>query len=134
MDKYKRLVAVVGVVVASAAVTNIYNFEGNKYVPYYDGANVLTVCAGVTKPLPIKNKVYTKEECNILNEGVITEHAEKSLVYLPPNAKDGHKLLAILAGYNLGPKRIKDRGLPDMIKRGDPTACSALVKYHFVAN
>lgn len=129
----KALVAIVGITAAAVISTQIPMLEGTKYVPYYDKAHVLTVCSGVTNPTPILNKVYTKEECEALDAVVISQHAKESLKYLPENAKDGHKILAVLAGYNLGPKRIVDSGLPSKIKNNDPSACSALVKYHFVA-
>ena len=133
MKTSTKLASVVGATAATVIMFQIPSVEGTKYVPYYDKGHVLTVCSGVTNPPPVPNKRYTKEECAALDEAVITEHAEKSVAYLPPNAKDGHKILAVLAGYNLGPKRIKDSGLPEKIVKNDPTACSALVKYHFVA-
>ena len=129
----KTLATLIGATAATVVLFQIPALEGTKYVPYYDTGHVLTVCSGVTSPPPIKNKVYSKEECAALDEAVITEHAKKSVAYLPDNAKDGHKILAVLAGYNLGPKRIKDSGLPQKIAANDPSACSALVKYHFVA-
>lgn len=128
-----RLAVLVGAVAATVIATQIPRLEGTKYVPYYDKGGVLTVCSGVTFPKPIVGKTYTKEECAALDETVIIEHAEKSLKHLPPNAKDGHKILAVLAGYNLGPKRIVDSGLPMLITKDDPSACSALIKYRFVA-
>lgn len=132
MEK-KSLAAIAGVVAAGVIATQIPALEGTKYVPYVDTGGILTVCSGVTFPKPIPGKTYTKEECAALDEAVIAEHAEKSLEYLPANAKDGHKILAVLAGYNLGPKRILDSGLPTLITKEDPKACSALVKYRFVA-
>lgn len=127
-----KLAALIGSVAAGVVLVQIPSLEGTKYVPYLDTGNVWTVCSGVANPPPIVGKTYTKEECAALDEAVISEHAEKSVKYLPDNAKDGHKILAVLAGYNLGPKRIVDSGLPEMIKREDPKACSALVKYHYV--
>lgn len=133
MGNKTKLASLIGATAATVVMFQIPSLEGTKYVPYYDAGHVLTVCSGVTNPPPIKGKVYTKEECSALDEAVITEHAKKSVDYLPSNAKDGHKILAVLAGYNLGPKRIKDSGLPEKILKEDPKACSALVKYHYVA-
>lgn len=128
-----KLAGIVGIVAAGVISTQLPLMEGNKYKPYYDGANVLTVCMGVTHPKPIPGKIYTKEECDALNEMVVAQHAEASVAYLPKDAKPGYKILAVLAGYNLGSRRIKDSRLPEMISNNDPKACDALVKYHFVA-
>jgi lysozyme len=133
MKQKISLVALIGATAAGVVMTQIPALEGTKYVPYLDTGGILTVCSGVTVPPPIKGKTYTKEECAAMDEAVIAEHAQASVAYLPANAKDGHKILAVLAGYNLGPRRIKDSGLPEMIKNNDPKACSALVKYHYVA-
>ena len=129
----KTLAAVVGATAAAVISTQIPILEGTKYVPYYDKGHILTVCSGVTNPVPILNKVYSKEECEALDAAIISEHAKASVKHLPSNAKNGHIILAVLAGYNLGPKRILDSGLPEKIAKNDPSACSALVKYHFVA-
>lgn len=128
-----KLAAILGATAATVVITQIPLLEGTKYVPYYDQGGILTVCSGVTTPTPIPNKIYTKEECEVLDAAVISEHAKASVKYLPSNAKDGHIILAVLAGYNLGPKRILDSGLPEKIRKNDPSACSALVKYHYVA-
>ena len=131
--KTKSLAAIAGVIAAGVISTQLPTLEGTKYIPYRDTGGIWTYCTGLTQPPPIPGKTYTKEECSALDEAVIAEHAEKSLKYLPDNAKDGHKILAVLAGYNLGPKRIADSGLPALIAKEDPKACSALVKYRFVA-
>jgi lysozyme len=53
-------------VVLMALLASLGLHEGRRYVTYYDQANVLTVCDGITGKGVIKDKKYTDAECDAL--------------------------------------------------------------------
>ena len=63
-----------GSLAGASLLASVAVWEGTEYKPYRDIVGVLTVCNGYTGPDIIPNKVYGKEECDMLLKKELTEH------------------------------------------------------------
>lgn len=77
-------------------------WEGMVYTPYVDIANVVTVCAGYTGSDIQRDKVYTKEECNVLLRKELQEHGKGVLNCVKRPMKENEYEAFTLFAYNVG--------------------------------
>jgi lysozyme len=91
-----------GITVAGAlAVGVIGQYEGTRYVPYYDSVHVLTVCQGETKDVR-KDHVYTKAECDAMFGGRLDEFATHVEACAHGDMPKKTEVAFVSLAYNIG--------------------------------
>lgn len=100
--KKKGLKATVGAGVAAILLAYVPQFEGMVLRGYKDPIGIVTACAGHTKTA-ILGRAYTREECLVLLEKDLVEHAEPVLKCTPVLAGRTYELAAAISfAYNVG--------------------------------
>lgn len=98
----KTLKATVGAGVAAALLSYVPQFEGMILRGYKDPIGIVTACAGHTKTA-VLGKPYTREECLVLLEQDLVEHAEPVLACTPTlKDKPGPLAAATSLAFNIG--------------------------------
>lgn len=112
----------------------IQPWEGNELKPYLDVGGVPTVCAGVTGEDVIMGKVYTKQECEKLNEKHAAIHAvsvNRLVTYRPISDKTMASFISF--HYNVGAGAFAESTLLKKANAGDLIgACNELSRWVFV--
>lgn len=120
--------------ISVALVSATALWEGTKYDPYYDLANILTVCNGHTGNDIIKNKRYTPLECKALLEKDLKVHRAEMFkcvtVPLTPYQADSFTLFTINVG---GRNFCTSTSVLKKLNAGDyKGACDGLLKWSYV--
>lgn len=127
-----RIAAVIaGGAVAIASVT-ISWFEGTHYVPYQDPVGVWTVCDGITGPIVLPGRTYTKVECEALKRRQITwsNTAIDELVTVPLTETERAALIDFI--YNVGRAQFANSTLLRKLNAGDhPGACGEYKRWKY---
>lgn len=98
----KTLAGTVGVGVAAVLLNYVPAFEGMILRGYKDPIGIVTACAGHTKTA-VLGRPYTKDECLVLLERDLVEHAEPVLVCTPTlKDKPGPLAGAVSLAFNIG--------------------------------
>lgn len=109
--------------------------EGVHYVPYYDIAGVLTVCAGITGDDVVKGKRYTQSECdNLLYKhiDIAKREVDKRVTYDIP---DSMRAAMYSFTFNAGTGAFRNSTMLKMINRGDlKGACNQLWSWTYFTN
>lgn len=130
--------AIVGVAaIALAIIGSLNHWEGNKFVPYYDQAGVLTVCKGITGPSVIKDKKYTQEECTVLETKYVTKMLNTMGRCVSPDVIDRIKSGMWIAfghwSYNVGTASFCNSGVNRALAAGNfVEACRQMGKWTFI--
>lgn len=102
MAKAKTLKATVGAGVAAILLTYVPQFEGMVLRGYKDPIGIVTACAGHTKTA-VLGRPYSKDECLVLLEKDLVEHAEPVLACTPTlKDKPGPLAGATSLAFNIG--------------------------------
>ena len=91
----------IGAVSIAAAVAYTGPNEGLRLEPYYDVANVLTVCRGETDGVELGDK-YTKAQCDRMFADRLHEFAVRLSGCLEAKMPEGMALAVLDWGYNVG--------------------------------
>lgn len=117
-------------VISTMLVTSAALWEGDKRTPYKDIAGILTVCHGYTGSDIIKNKVYTKEECNALLKKELLVHAEGVLKCVNVPLTQYQFDAYVLFTYNVGVGAFCKSGVLRTLNAGKYTeACYRLANH-----
>lgn len=124
--------AAISLVIASASlVAYVTKEEGTENVPYKDIVGVLTVCQGHTGPDIIPDKVYSKEECDLLLKKDLTTHGLGVLkcVKVPINQNQYDAFTSFT--FNVGVNAFCTSTLVKKLNEGDYTgACNQLPRWN----
>ena len=107
-------------------------WEGDERTPYEDIVGVLTVCYGYTGADIVRNKVYTKEECDGLLKRELASYSKGILectnVPITQYEHDAYTLFA----YNVGVKAYCGSSLLKKLNAGDHIgACDGLPAWSY---
>lgn len=98
----KPLTAVVGTACAGILCLYVPQFEGVILRGYSDPIGIVTACAGHTKTA-VLGRPYTPEECEVLLQDDLVEHAEGVLACAPTlQDKTGPLAASVSFAYNVG--------------------------------
>lgn len=121
-------------VISTTLVAGATQWEGTKYVPYYDMAGILTVCQGYTGKDIIKTKQYSPTECKQILSQALAKHQAGILqcinVPLTQYQLDAFTLFA----YNVGVGAFCSSStvLKPLNQGNYSVACDGLMKWVFV--
>lgn len=117
----KKLVApLAAAAVMGAAGLSLLNVsEGLRLKPYYDPAGILTVCYGHTGSDIIKNKTYTKAECEVIRDRDIRSHLAgiKPCIKAPLTQNQQDAILDL--SFNIGVERTCSSTLVKRVNQRD---------------
>jgi lysozyme len=98
----KSLAAIVGAGCTAILCAQVPSFEGMVLRGYEDPIGIVTACAGHTKTA-VLGKPYTPEECEVLLQDDLVEHAEGVLECAPTlEGKTGPLAAAVSFTFNVG--------------------------------
>lgn len=120
------------VLVSAGLITSVTQLEGTRYVPYEDIVNVWTVCEGYAGPDVVRNKRYTRAECDALTTRELKAKGEAVLrctnVKLAQHEYDAYTLFA----YNVGTGAYCGSSLLKKLNAGDHVgACNGLLAWTY---
>lgn len=114
----KPLRSLVNASCAAILCANVPNFEGMILRGYEDPIGIVTACAGHTKTA-LLGRPYTPEECVILLEDDLAEHAEGVLACTPGLANHVGPLAASISfAFNVGVRAYCTSTMARMINAG----------------
>ena len=121
----KPLVSVVGAACCAILYAAIPREEGTKTVAYRDPVGLLTICSGHTGDDIIAGRVYTKDECQAMLDGDLSDHAQAVLKCAPILEGKTYFLAASTDfAYNKGDRRFCDSAIAEAFRAGNfPVAC-----------
>ena len=105
MSKVRTAAIAAGGVAAlvAAATPLVKEFEGRRLDPYFDIANILTVCDGETAG--IERRRYSNAECDAMTAKSLTRHANAiQACYRPAETPLQTQVAYLSLAYNIGPK------------------------------
>lgn len=121
-------------VVLAALLASLGVHEGRKYVTYYDQANVLTVCDGITGKGVIKDKKYTDAECDALLMERVVAVDNAVMACLKKDPTPFQRFSYDHFGYNVGGPAFCASTLVKKHNAGDFVgACREFARWRFVA-
>lgn len=117
---------------SAALVSSVAYLEGTEYVPYEDIVNVWTVCEGYAGPDVVRNKTYTRAECDALTKRELLAKGRAVLrcttVPLQQHEYDAYTLFA----YNVGETAFCRASLVRKLNAGDRVgACNGLLAWSY---
>jgi lysozyme len=124
----RGLVALVGVVAATALFKFTPSFEDTKYTTYRDMAGVLTYCTGATENAAW-GKTYTPTQCRAQLDRDLERHAAGIAMCIPlARLTDGQKVAFVDIAYNIG---VCGSSMARRTNAGDMLgACNALMAWN----
>lgn len=107
--------------------------EGRRYVPYYDSAGILSVCAGITGPAVVKGRRYTDAECTKLE----TAYVQTMLGHMGQCVRGDFQFHEVKAwghfAYNVGTNAFCSSTAARRLNAGERSAaCDEIWKWRFV--
>jgi lysozyme len=129
----RGLVALVGVVAATALFNFTPPFEDTKYTTYHDMAGVLTYCTGATENAAW-GKTYTHAQCRAQLDRDLERHAAGIATCIPlARLTDGQKVAFVDVAYNIGVSGFCGSSMARRTNAGDMVgACNALLMWNKV--
>lgn len=130
----RGLVALVGVVAATALFKFTPPFEDTKYTTYRDMAGVLTYCTGATENAAW-GKTYTPAQCRAQLDRDLERHAAGIAMCIPlARLTDGQKVAFVDIAYNIGVSGFCGSTMARRTKAGDMIgACNALMAWNKIS-
>jgi lysozyme len=127
----RGLVALVGVVAATALFKFTPPFEDTKYTTYRDMAGVLTYCTGATENAAW-GKTYTPAQCHAQLDRDLERHAAGIAMCIPlARLTDGEKVAFVDIAYNIGVSGFCGSSMARRTNAGDMVgACNALMAWN----
>jgi lysozyme len=127
----RGLVALVGVVAATALFNFTPPFEDTKYTTYRDMAGVLTYCTGATENAAW-GKTYTPAQCRAQLDRDLERHAAGIAMCIPlARLTDGQKVAFVDIAYNIGVNGFCGSSMARRTNAGDMVgACNALMAWN----
>lgn len=128
--KLPTRLGIVGVSVGLVAA--LTQLEGTRYVPYLDVVKKLTVCQGYAGPDVIRDKIYTKAECNELTSKVLAKTGAAVLQCVKvPIAQHEYDAYVLLT-YNIGESAFCTSSLLRRLNQGDHDgACDGVLAWKY---
>lgn len=118
-------------VLALAAIL-VQKWEGVRYEPYVDAVGVLTACYGHTGPDVIKDRKYTKAECDALLTQDIAEANADVKRCIPVPLLPQIEAALTSATFNIGSRVVCGSTLQERALANDwPGACAQLDRWKF---
>jgi lysozyme len=129
----RGLVALVGVVAATALFNFTPPFEDTKYTTYRDMGGVLTYCTGATENAAW-GKTYTPAQCRAQLDRDLERHAAGIAMCIPlARLTDGQKVAFVDVAYNIGVSGFCGSSMARRTNAGDMVgACNALLMWNKV--
>lgn len=118
------------IVIASLMLGGHDGLEGRRYTPYYDVANVLTVCDGHTGPDIVKDKRYSDFECDTLLANDLGNVAKQvdPLIHIDITEQTRAAMYSFV--YNVGITAFTKSTLLALLNQNDiPGACDQLHRW-----
>lgn len=130
MQISKRIMAAISAAALSIAGAMIVDLEGVEYKPYQDVAGITTVCYGHTGNDIIKDKTYTKDECQALLDLDLTTIASEIDSNITADISVTQRAAFYSFAYNVGSGAFNRSTLLKKLNAGDrPSACSELHRW-----
>lgn len=116
--------------VSAFLISSVAMLEGTRYVPYEDIVNIWTVCEGYAGPDVVRNRTYSRSECDALTKRELSAKGAAVLrctsVPLTQYQYDAYTLFA----YNVGTTAFCRSSLLKKLNAGDYTgACNGLLAW-----
>lgn len=118
--------------VTASLIGAVTQLEGTRYVPYEDIVNVWTVCEGYAGKDVVRNKTYSRAECDTLTASQLAEKGAAVLrctnVAIKQNEYDAYTLFS----YNVGTAAYCNSSLLKRLNAGDHVgACNGLLAWSY---
>lgn len=128
-----RLIAAVGAAGAATLLTTTPQLEGMVLRGYKDPIGIVTACAGHTATA-VLGKPYSREECLVLLEKDLAEHAEGIAQCLPfavwEKMKTWQRAAFVSFAYNVGVRKFCTSSMATKVRSGDLAgACAELSRW-----
>ncbi len=119
----------VGAVVA-LAIPLVMAWEGLRQDPYFDQAQVRTVCWGETSN--VQERRYSVDECRALLAKSMDKHAKPVLACIPDAIPIEAKAAFVSMGYNIGPTAFCATRVAALARAGNYAAACAAVSSTYI--
>lgn len=116
-------------VVSATLITATTQWEGIRYVPYYDVGGVPTVCMGYTGTGIVMGKRYTKEECTRFLRTELIQHSNGVLNCITKPLKQHEHDAFTLMAYNVGVGGFCKSGTAKAFNAGDTKKACDLIAF-----
>lgn len=132
MSLKPKIAAATAAAVIAISASFIQPFEGTALVPYRDTVNVWTVCTGHTGKDVIRNKTYSKQECDALfrsDLGVALDGVNRRLTLDVP---DTTRAAFTSFVFNVGESKFASSTMLKLANKGDLVgACHQLTAWRY---
>ena len=114
-------------VISAALIAGVAAFEGTKTQPYYDIANIPTVCTGHTGKDIDMDKLYTIEECRSILVKDLQKHSKDVLECIQTPIKQSEYDAYTMFAFNVGVNSFCASRANKLLSQGQHiAACNAL--------
>ncbi len=108
-------------------------FEGEKFKPYQDGAQIWTVCDGHTGAGVVPGKTYTKAECDALRAADNLAHAQAVISCITRPVPEVSLGAIADLHFNARARNFCDTGIVRKLNAGDLAgACDEIPRWHYI--
>lgn len=129
MQNKKTLAGICGTGAAAMLLACVPMFEGVILRGYKDPIGIVTACAGHTLTA-VLGKPYTKEECAVLLEQDLVEHAEGAMSCVHVETTEGQRAAFISFAFNVGTTAWCNSTANRLLNQGDYAgACAQLSRW-----
>jgi lysozyme len=130
----RGLKASVGAVAAALLLSYVPQFEGMVLRGYKDPVGIVTACAGHTKTA-VLGRAYTPEQCNVILEDDLVEHAEGVKACIKVPASTGEIAAYTSFAFNVGTGAFCRSTMVRKLNAGDHAgACAELSKWIYAGD